>query len=73
MSTAFIAATVPAKIVQASHTTLFHIALREAGDAMQWVEIAELNELVDPWITGSQDILIPNTFPPIHQTGILGL
>jgi hypothetical protein len=69
----YIAATVPAKIVRASGTTLFNIAMRETGDPLQWVAIAQLNGLVDPWITALEEILIPPVLPSGPQTGILGL
>ena len=69
----FIAATVPAKIVRVSDTTLFQVAMMETGDPMQWVAIAELNGLTDPWITAQVDILIPPVLPSGIQTGILGL
>jgi hypothetical protein len=70
----YIAATVPAKVVRASNTTLFHIAMMETGDALQWVSVAELNGTVDPWIMeGQQDVLIPPVLPSGEQTGILGL
>ena len=69
----YIAATVPAKIVRASGTTLFNIAMLETGDPLQWVAIARLNGLVDPWITAMEEILIPPVLPSGPQTGILGL
>lgn len=70
----YIAATVPAKVVRASHTTLFHIAMLETGDPLQWVTIAELNGVVDPWIlSGQVDVLIPPVLPTGEQSGILGL
>jgi hypothetical protein len=69
----YIAATVPAKIVRASGTTLFNIAMRETGDPLQWVAIAQLNGLADPWITAMEEILIPPVLPSGPQTGILGL
>ena len=72
MSVGFIAATIPAKIVRASHTTLFHVAMLETGDPLQWVALAELNGLTDPWILQA-DILIPPVLPTGLQTGILGL
>lgn len=45
----------------------------EAGDALQWVAIAELNNLIDPWVDAQEDILIPPVFPGGTQSGILGL
>jgi len=68
----YIAATVPAKTDHASNTTLWHAALAEFGDPMQWVPIAETNGLVDPWIIAAQDILIPRVLPSGPPTGILG-
>lgn len=69
----YVAATVPAKVDHVSNTTLFHIAMIETNDAMQWGAIAELNGITDPWIVGQQDILIPPVFPSGPQTGIVGL
>lgn len=73
MSQGYIASTIPAKIVRVSQTTLFHVAMMETGDPMQWVVIAELNNLVDPWVTPQMDILIPPVLPTGTQSGILGL
>lgn len=74
MSVGYIAATIPAKIVRASHTTLFHVAMLETNDALQWVSLAELNGMTDPWIMNGQvDVLIPPVLPTGTQTGILGL
>lgn len=73
MSVGYIASTIPAKIVRTSNTTLFQIAMAETGDALQWVSIAELNNLTDPWILGQANILIPPVLPTGAQTGILGL
>lgn len=73
MSTGYIAATVPAKVVHVSDTDLFEVAMRETGDPLQWVSIAALNGLTDPWIVGQVDLKIPPVFPQGDQTGILGL
>lgn len=69
----YVAATIPAKTVRVSDTTLFQIAMDQFGDALQWVAIARLNGLIDPWIVGEQAILIPPTVPSGTQTGIMGL
>jgi hypothetical protein len=70
----YIAATIPAKVVRASHTTLFHIAMLETNDPLQWVTIAELNGVLDPWImSGQVNVLIPPVLPTGEQSGILGL
>ncbi len=71
MSTEYIAATVPAKIVRVSGTTLFHVAMRECGDPLQWPALAALNGIVDPWIAGQAEILIPPVLPTGTQSGIL--
>ena len=73
MAVGFIASTIPAKIVRASGTTLFQVAMQETGDALNWVPIAQLNGLIDPWIVVQQDILIPPVLPSGTPTGILGL
>jgi hypothetical protein len=73
MTVGYIAATIPAQIVRASGTTLFHIAMQQDGDALQWVAIANLNGITDPWIDVQQNLLIPPVFPTGTQTGILGL
>jgi hypothetical protein len=73
MTVGYIAATIPAKVVHASGTTLFQIAMMETGDPLQWVALAHLNDLIDPWILGQTDILIPPVLPSGPQTGILGL
>jgi hypothetical protein len=69
----YIASTIPAKVVRASGTTLFHIAMRETDNPLQWVAIAQLNGLTDSWITAETEILIPPVLPSGPQTGILGL
>jgi hypothetical protein len=68
----YIAATVPAETVRVSDTTLFEVAMLQAGDPLQWVAIAELNGLIDPWIVAQEDILIPPVLPTGTQTGIWG-
>jgi hypothetical protein len=73
MTIGYVAETVPAKVVRASGTTLFEIAMRETGDALQWVALARLNGIVDPWITGQANLLIPPVLPNGEQSGILGL
>ena len=71
----YIASTVPAQVVRVSGTTLFHIAMQNtaANDPLQWVAIAELNNITDPWIDAQSNILLPPIFPFGVQSGILGL
>jgi hypothetical protein len=66
-------ATIPAAIVRSAGTTLFHVAMVQTGDPLQWAAIANLNGLVDPWINTQVDVLIPPVLPTGPQTGILGL
>jgi hypothetical protein len=72
MTIGYIASTIPAQIVHVSGTTLFHVAAKQIGDALQWVSVAEFNNLLDPWIDAQVDLLIPPTWPSGKQTGILG-
>jgi len=69
----YIASTIPAQIIRVSGTTLFQVAMMQTGDPLQWVSIAELNGVIDPWIVAQQEILIPPVLPTGAQTGILGL
>lgn len=68
----YIAETIPAKVVRTSGTTLFEVAMRESGDALNWAQIALFNGLTDPWADGQLDILIPPVFPTSTPTGIFG-
>ncbi len=68
----YIAQTIPAKVIRESDTTLFRVAMQQTGDPLQWVAIAQLNGMIDPWIVAEQDILIPPVLPSGEQTGILG-
>lgn len=67
----FIAQTVPAQVINVSDVTLFQLAMQYAGDPLQWVAIAALNGLTDPWISGELEIKIPPVFPNGVQSGIL--
>ena len=39
---------------------LFRLAAIRLGDATQWIRIAELNGISDPYITGVMSLLIPD-------------
>jgi hypothetical protein len=69
-SVEFIAETVPAQIVNVSFTTLFDVAVQQFGDPLQWVIMASLNNLVDPWIS-SAAIIVPPVLPTGTPSGIL--
>jgi hypothetical protein len=38
---------------------LFEIAATQFGDALQWINIARSNHLVDPMLTGQNQLVIP--------------
>jgi hypothetical protein len=63
MTAGFIASTIPAKIVRASGTTLFHIAMRETGDPLQWVALAELNGLTHDPGRATRTLVFPQAHP----------
>jgi hypothetical protein len=39
--------------------TLFDIACRYLGDASAWSNIAALNDIQDPWLTGVVTLILP--------------
>ncbi len=39
--------------------TLFHLALKQLGDATQWIRIAQLNGLTDPQLDGLVTLQMP--------------
>lgn len=39
---------------------LFQLAAQELGDATQWVRIAQLNDVIDPIISGPIALVIPD-------------
>jgi hypothetical protein len=72
----FIGKAVPVETVQASATTLFHLAAQYLGDARQWTRLAAMNQsavtvndFIDPWITALTAIEIPG--PGVSNGGIL--
>ncbi len=40
---------------------LFRIAAEQLGDATQWIRIAQLNGLSDPFLVGVVTLLIPDS------------
>ena len=70
MTVGYIASSIPAKIVSASGTTLFHVAMLETGDPLQWVSIAQMNSLFDPWVTNLVNLLIPPIFPNLQSPNL---
>jgi hypothetical protein len=49
--------------------SLFEIAATELGSALQWINIARANNLVDPIIVGRCELAIP-PFSSIFSDGI---
>ncbi len=39
--------------------TLFDVACRTLGDASRWSDLATLNNIDDPWLSGIVTLLIP--------------
>jgi hypothetical protein len=48
---------------------LFELAARQLGSALQWVNIARANNLIDPMLSGQNEIAIP-PFSSIFSDGI---
>ncbi len=42
---------------------LFRIAASELGDATQWVRIAALNDITDPFLQGVVTLVLPDIDP----------
>jgi hypothetical protein len=42
---------------------LYAVAAAELGDATQWIRIAQLNNIQDPFLTGVVTLLLPQTDP----------
>jgi hypothetical protein len=67
----FVAATIPAKTIRVSNTTLFHIAAKQFDDALEWVSIAQMNGVIDPWLFALTEVAIPPVLPTGTPTGLL--
>lgn len=61
---------VTSKKVTVSGGTLFAVAARYLGSATLWNRIAEANDLDDPKIVGTVELIIPRN--PVDNGGILG-
>ena len=49
--------------IQVAGGNLFRIAMAYLGEATQWVRIAQLNDISDPMLSGTQTLRIPNVDP----------
>jgi LysM domain len=68
----YIASTIPAAQIYVSFDTLFRIAQQQFGNALNWVDIAEMNGITDPWIFSITQILIPAVISTSPPDGVLG-
>jgi nucleoid-associated protein YgaU len=46
--------------IEVAGGNLFRIAAQYLGDANQWIRIAQLNGLNDPWLQGAMTLLLPS-------------
>jgi L-ascorbate metabolism protein UlaG (beta-lactamase superfamily) len=46
-------------VITVASGTLFNVALQHLGDATQWVRIASLNGISDPWLSGLVTLQLP--------------
>jgi L-ascorbate metabolism protein UlaG (beta-lactamase superfamily) len=51
------------QVVTVASQTLFQVALTYLGDATQWIRIASLNGITDPWLDGLVTLTIPDVDP----------
>lgn len=49
--------------ITTSGSNLFRVAMEQLNDATQWIRIAQLNEISDPWIDGVRVLQLPPTDP----------
>ena len=63
----------PLRVVRTIGGNLFRIALDELGDAEQWVRIANLNGLIDPWLSGSVTLKVPPRRQSANGNGALNV
>jgi hypothetical protein len=47
------------KVLMVADTNLFRVAAEQLGDATQWIRIAVLNQLSDPFISGVVELRLP--------------
>lgn len=48
---------------------LFEVAAVELGDALQWINIARVNSISDPFIANPLTVIVPD-YSPIFKDGI---
>jgi nucleoid-associated protein YgaU len=48
------------QVIVVSGGNLFQIAAQYLQDATQWIRIAQLNGISDPWLNGLQSLTLPD-------------
>jgi hypothetical protein len=48
---------------------LFEIAATQLGSALQWINIARANDMIDPMLSGQNEITVPPS-SPVFADGI---
>jgi nucleoid-associated protein YgaU len=51
------------QVITVTGGNLFQIAAQYLGDATQWVRIAQLNSILDPWLSGLVVLALPDVDP----------
>jgi hypothetical protein len=70
----FIATAPSTRVARVANVTLFALAAQFYDDPLQWVVIAQANSLIDPWVLGYAELVIPDLpLKATSPTGILGL
>ena len=57
------------KTIISNGGNLFQIAALQLGSALQWINIAQINNLTDPILVGHTEIIIP-PFSAVFKNGI---
>jgi len=57
-----------AQIITVVSGNLFRIAAIYLGDATQWIRIAQINRLSDPFLNGVTTLIMPPANPPVGGT-----
>jgi hypothetical protein len=51
------------QVITVASSNLFAVAAQYLQDATQWVRIAELNGITDPWLSGLVTLTLPDVDP----------
>lgn len=49
--------------VTVASLNLFEVAAKYLGDATQWIRIAQMNQITDPWLSGLVTLQLPSLDP----------